>query len=149
LPEFASTRELVRFLDDPRVDLSGYDLGTLGEPVEVKIDKDSLRRQMETEYRRAAPLRPVTMRLDEDLIRGLKRIAVRRRMSYQTLARMWLRERAIEELRASVGAGAGAGKGGGWPQAVREQTRLQELLSTAEGALHEVRGLLRKKKPPR
>lgn len=147
LPEFASTRELVRFVDDPKVDLSEYDLDTLGEPVEIEIDRESLRRQRETEYRRGAPLRPVTMRLDDDLIRGLKRIASRRRMSYQTLARMWLRERAIEELRASVKVGAG--KGRRWPQSVGEQTRVEQLLSTAKVAFDEVKDLLRKKKSPR
>ncbi len=39
------------------------------------------------------------MRLDEDLIRALKQIAIRKGISYQSLARMWLRESAIEELR--------------------------------------------------
>jgi len=145
LPEFASTRELVRFLDDPGVDLAEYDLDTLGEPVEIEIDKESLQRQAETEYRRAAPLRPVTMRLDEDLIRGLKRIASQRRMSYQTLARAWLRERAIEELRLSMRV-VDTKQRSRWPQSVGEQTRVEQLLSTMRDSLDEVQGLLRKKK---
>ncbi len=40
-------------------------------------------------------------RLDSALVRALKRLALRKGLSYQTLARMWLRERAIEELRAA------------------------------------------------
>jgi predicted DNA binding CopG/RHH family protein len=102
LPEFISQRELVRFLDDPRVDLSAYDLEAFGEQADVDVDDAALRLQEEAEYGRAEPLRPVTMRLDNPLIRALKRIGARRGVSYQTLARMWLRERAIEELRAGT-----------------------------------------------
>lgn len=42
------------------------------------------------------------MRLDEALVRALKRVAIRKGISYQTLARMWLRERTIEELRSAM-----------------------------------------------
>jgi len=102
LPEFVSQRELVRFLDDPKVDLSEYELDAFGERADVEVDEAALRLQEEAEYGRAEPLRPVTMRLDGALIRALKRIGNRKRISYQTLARMWLRERAIEELRAGT-----------------------------------------------
>jgi predicted DNA binding CopG/RHH family protein len=93
----------VRFLDDPNVDLSAYDLESFGEQAQIDVDDNSLRIQEDAEYGRAAPLRPVTMRLDGTLIRALKRIGRRRGISYQTLARMWLRERAIEEFRAEAG----------------------------------------------
>ncbi len=95
-------RELVRFLDDPEVDLSAYDLDAFGERADVEVDEAALRLQEEAEYGRAEPLRPVTMRLDGALIRALKRIGDQKGISYQTLARMWLRERAIEELRAGT-----------------------------------------------
>jgi len=120
LPEFKSERELARFLDDPRVNLSAYDLSTLGEPAEIEVDEESLRQQEETEYGRGGRLRPVTMRLDDNLVRALKQIASRRSISYQTLARMWLRERAIDELRGKARSV--------WPQAVGEQTRVEQLL---------------------
>ena len=100
LPEFGSERELLRFLDDPAVDLSASDLATVGEATHVDIDEETLRHQEETEYSRPSPLRPVTMRLDQPLVRALKRIASRKGMPYQTLARVWLRDRAIEELQA-------------------------------------------------
>jgi predicted DNA binding CopG/RHH family protein len=102
LPEFASQRELVRFLDDPKVDLSAQDLEAFGERADVDVDDAALRLQEEAEYGRAEPLRPVTIRLDSALIRALKRIGGRKGLSYQTLARMWLRERAIQELRSST-----------------------------------------------
>ncbi|MDQ7841391.1 MAG: hypothetical protein RDU83_10230 [bacterium] len=102
LPEFTSERELVRFLDDPAADLSAYNLEAFGERADVEVDDASLRLQEEAEYGRGEPLRPVTMRLDNALVRALKRIALRKGLSYQTLARMWLRERAIEELRAAT-----------------------------------------------
>jgi len=102
LPEFTSERELVRFLDDPAIDLSAYNLDAFGERADVEVDDAALRLQEEAEYGRSEPLRPVTMRLDNALVRALKRIALRKGLSYQTLARMWLRERAIEELRAAA-----------------------------------------------
>jgi len=102
LPEFKSERELVRFLDDPSVDLSAYDLETVGERAELDVDDEALRLQEEAEYGRGQRLRPVTMRLDQALVRALKRIATRRSISYQTLARMWLRERALEEIRSEA-----------------------------------------------
>lgn len=102
LPEFTSERELVRFLDDPSLDLSAYNLEAFGERAGVEVDDAALRLQEEAEYGRGEPLRPVTMRLDSSLVRALKRIALGKGLSYQTLARMWLRERAIEELRAAA-----------------------------------------------
>src|SRR5688572_6697196 len=102
LPEFVSQRELLRFLDDPEVDLSAYDLEAFGERADVEVDGAALRLQEEAEYGRAEPVSPVTMRLDGALIRALKRIGERKGISYQTLARMWLRERAIEELRTGT-----------------------------------------------
>ena len=102
LPEFVSQRELVRFLDDPKIDLSEYDLDAFGERADVEVDEAALRLQEEAEYGRAEPLRPVTMRLDGALIRALKRIGGRKGISYQTLARMWLRDRAIEEIRTGT-----------------------------------------------
>ena len=102
MPEFVSQRELLRFLDDPEVDLSAYNLEAFGERADVEVDEAALRLQEEAEYGRAEPLRPVTMRLDGALIRALKRIGERKGISYQTLARMWLRERAIEELRTGT-----------------------------------------------
>ncbi|MBI4277255.1 MAG: hypothetical protein HY660_02265 [Armatimonadetes bacterium] len=102
LPEFKSERELVRFLDDPRVHLSAYDLRTIGEPADVDVGEAALQLQEEAEYGKGKRLRPVTMRLDEPLVRALKRIASRKGISYQTLSRMWLRERAIAELRENL-----------------------------------------------
>lgn len=142
LPEFASERELVRFLDDPNADLSVYDLKTVGDRVDVEVDEAALRLQEETEYGRAARLHPVTMRLDGNVVRALKHIAARRGISYQTLARMWLRERAIEELRTKAGYAIGTDKDS-WSRGVGEQTRLEQLLAEVSAHLKEVRGLLR------
>jgi len=102
LPEFKSARDLVSFIDDPTVDLFSYNLDTIGEPAEVTIDEGALRLQEDAEYGRGPRLRPVTMRLDEPLVRALKRVAVSKGLSYQTLARMWLRERTIDELRSAA-----------------------------------------------
>ncbi len=124
----------MRFLDDPNADLSVYDLKTVGDHVDVEVDEAALRLQEQTEYGRAARLHPVTMRLDGNVVRALKRIAARRGISYQTLARMWLRERAIEELRTKADA---------WSRGVGEQTRLEQLLAEVSTHLKEVRGLLR------
>ena len=38
MPEFVSQRELVRFLDDPKADLSAYDLETFGERADIDVD---------------------------------------------------------------------------------------------------------------
>lgn len=97
---------MARFLDDPKVALSEYDLDAFGERADVGVDEATLRLQEEAEYGRAEPLRPVTMRLDGALIRALKRIGGRKGISYQTLARMWLRERAIEEFRMGATSGS-------------------------------------------
>jgi hypothetical protein len=145
MPEFKSARELVRFLDDPGVDLSILDLATLGEPADVEIDKDALRLQAEAEYRRHKKLRPVTMRLDHDLVLALKRIAARRGISYQTLARMWLRERAIYELRQRKARNASEAQTAAWPQRVGEQTRAEQLLVEMKEHLSEIRAILRKR----
>jgi len=102
LPEFKSSRELVSFIDDPTVDLSSFDLDTLDEQTDIGVAAAALRLQEDAEYGRAPRLRPVTMRLDEPLVRAMKRVALRKGMSYQTLARMWLRERTIEELRSAA-----------------------------------------------
>ncbi len=113
LPEFASARELARFLDDPNLGLS------------------------KTGYRRLAPLRPVTMRLDDDLVHALKGIATQRRTSYQTLARMWLRERLMDELRP---------KAQPVPRSVRDRTYVERLLSDLNACVNEVQTLLRTKR---
>jgi hypothetical protein len=75
LPNISAARQLREYLGD----------GRTGAPERL--------------YRRAFPLRPVTIRLEDDLIRALKRIALQRQVPYQALARAWLRERAIQELR--------------------------------------------------
>ncbi len=144
LPEFKSERELVRFLDNPATDVSAYDWETFGEPAEIDIDEDSLRLQEVAEYGRGAKLRPVTMRLDDTLVRALKRIAFRKRTSYQTLARMWLRERALEELRAKMVYPIKTSKGE-WARGVSEQTRSEQLLSKISADLKEVRRVLKKR----
>jgi len=110
LPEFKSARDLTRFLDDPSVDLSAYDLATVGERADVEVDDAALRLQEEAEYGKGERLRPVTMRLDASLVRALKRIASRKGLSYQTLARVWLREKAIEEFRGHAERGSRRGK---------------------------------------
>lgn len=99
LPQFKNQRALVRFLDDPNTDLSLYDLETFGDPVGIEIDKEALELQELFEYGRSRKLRPVTMRLNLELIQTLKYIATHKGISYQTLARMWLRESALRELR--------------------------------------------------
>lgn len=137
LPEFESQRELVRFLDNPELDLSRYDLTTIGEPGDLEIDEERLRLQEETEYRRGERLRPVTMRLDASLVRALKRIAAGRGLSYQTLARIWLRERAIEELRGE-GRHPSLPRQAAWPARVGEQTRLERLLAEVHARLGDV-----------
>ncbi len=72
-----------------------YDLENLGEPADLEIDKDASELQEYAEYGKGKNLRPITMRLDENLIRALKQIATRKGISYQALARMWLRESSI------------------------------------------------------
>lgn len=109
--------------------------------MEVAIDRKSLRVQADTEYRQLTKLRPVTMRLDADLIRALKRIASSQGVSYQTLARMWLRERAIEELRHKASHAEEVGKER-WPLRVGERVRIERLFSAMREELSEVRNIL-------
>jgi predicted DNA binding CopG/RHH family protein len=47
----------------------------------------------------ARPTKPVNLRLPVDMIDDLKRAAVRRALPYQTLIRMWLKERLDSEPR--------------------------------------------------
>lgn len=59
-------------------------------------------RESSDELVESAPIRrtrPVNLRLPVDLIDGLKLVAARRDLPYQTLVRLWLRERLEAETR--------------------------------------------------
>ena len=45
----------------------------------------------------AKPRTLIAMRLDDDLLNGLKKVAARKGLNYSTLARMWIAERLRKE----------------------------------------------------
>lgn len=45
-------------------------------------------------------MKPISMRMDPDVVGKLKRVAGKKGVGYQTLVRMWVHERLEEELGA-------------------------------------------------
>jgi predicted DNA binding CopG/RHH family protein len=49
-------------------------------------------------FRDARPKKAISMRMDEEALNGLKRLARQKGLGYQTLMRMWIKERLEKEL---------------------------------------------------
>ncbi len=79
MPEFRSLREESEFWDEQ--DVSDY--FDFNNPLDVEISIP--RKKM------------VTLRMEPDLIDGIKELALRRKKRYQPMIREWIREKYLQE----------------------------------------------------